>query len=308
MIRANELNRKKLFVPGIVILAFWSLATAMWRSSGEIMALFFFGYIGTSVGVGLGLYAALPKKKKPLGRRLALFLVGTFLFGFAAIAGQENMQIEGVWFGLLTGFIQAAVIHYFIAKIVGPMVFGRLWCGWACWTVMVLDLLPYKRSPGRLPGKWGWLRYLHLALSLGLVALLFFGLGYTGGVTGQAAVLWFIGGNLLYYGLGIGLAVALKDDRAFCKYACPVSAPLKLTSRFSLLKVKGDAAKCNACQACVKMCPMDIRIPDYIRNDQRVLSTECSLCQTCISVCAKDALKLSFGFDVGGNELLRERA
>jgi ferredoxin-type protein NapH len=308
MIRANELNRKKLFVPGIVILAFWSLATAMWRSSGEIMALFFFGYIGTSVGVGLGLYAALPKKKKPLGRRLALFLVGTFLFGFAAIAGQENMQIEGVWFGLLTGFIQAAVIHYFIAKIVGPMIFGRLWCGWACWTVMVLDLLPYKRSPGRLPGKWGWLRYLHLALSLGLVALLFFGLGYTGGVTGQAAVLWFIGGNLLYYGLGIGLAVALKDDRAFCKYACPVSAPLKLTSRFSLLKVKGDAAKCNACQACVKMCPMDIRIPDYIRNDQRVLSTECSLCQTCISVCAKDALKLSFGFDVGGNELLRERA
>jgi hypothetical protein len=67
----------------------------------------------------LGLYAALPKKKKPLGRRLALFLVGSFLFGCAAIAGQENMQIEGGWFGVLTGFIQAAVIHYVIAKIVG---------------------------------------------------------------------------------------------------------------------------------------------------------------------------------------------
>jgi ferredoxin-type protein NapH len=307
MVGAYQLNRKALFVPGIVMLAFWSLGTLMWRSSGAIMALFFFGYIGTSVGVGLGLYAALPKKKKPLGRRLALLLVGSFLFGFAAIAGQENMQIEGLWFGVLTGFIQAAVIHYLIAKIVGPMLFGRLWCGWACWTVMVLDLLPYKRSPGRLPGKWGWMRYLHLVLSLGLVALLFFGLGYTGGVTGRAAVLWFIGGNLLYYGLGIGLAVALKDNRAFCKYVCPVSAPLKLSSRFSLLKVQGDAAKCNACQACVKMCPMDIRIPDYVLNEQRVLSTECSLCQTCISVCAKDALKLSFGVDVGGYELLRER-
>ncbi len=307
MVSTYQLNRKALFVPGIVMLAFWSLGTLMWRSSGAIMALFFFGYIGTSVGVGLGLYAALPKKKKPLGRRLALLLVGSFLFGFAAIAGRENMQIEGVWFGVLTGFIQAAVIHYLIAKIVGPMLFGRLWCGWACWTVMVLDLLPYKRSPGRLPGKWGWMRYLHLALSLGLVALLYFGLGYTGGVTGRAAVLWFIGGNLLYYGLGIGLAVALKDNRAFCKYVCPVSAPLKLTSRFSLLKVKGDAAKCNACQACVKMCPMDIRIPDYVLNQQRVLSTECSLCETCISVCAKDALKLSFGADVGGYELLRER-
>lgn len=87
----DDLNWKKLIVPGVVMLAFWSLAVAMWRSSGEIMALFFFGYIGASVGLGLGLYAALPKKKKPLGRRVALFLVGTFLFGFAAVKGLENM-------------------------------------------------------------------------------------------------------------------------------------------------------------------------------------------------------------------------
>lgn len=52
---------------------------------------------------------------------------------------------------------------------------------------------------------------------------------------------------------------------------------------------------------------MDVRVPEYILNHQRVLSTECSLCQTCITVCAKDALKLSFGFDLGGKDLLRER-
>jgi len=53
---------------------------------------------------------------------------------------------------------------------------------------------------------------------------------------------------------------------------------------------------------------MDVRIPDYILNGKRVLSTECSLCQTCITVCARDALKLSFGFDLGGQDLLRQRA
>jgi formate hydrogenlyase subunit 6/NADH:ubiquinone oxidoreductase subunit I len=53
---------------------------------------------------------------------------------------------------------------------------------------------------------------------------------------------------------------------------------------------------------------MDVRIPEYIKNEQRVLSTECSLCQTCTTVCSKDALKLTFGFDIGGKELLRERA
>jgi ferredoxin-type protein NapH len=83
--------------------------------------------------------------------------------------------------------------------------------------------------------------------------------------------------------------------------------PLKVTSRFSLLKIGGQAAKCNDCDACEKMCPMDVRISDYILNGERVLSTECSLCQTCITVCAKDVLQLSFGFDLGGKDLLRER-
>jgi ferredoxin len=86
-----------------------------------------------------------------------------------------------------------------------------------------------------------------------------------------------------------------------------VSVPLKLGSRLALLRIEGNAERCNNCQACARMCPMDIRIPDYILNDERVLSTECSLCQTCITVCARDALKLSFGFDTGGKELLKER-
>lgn len=51
----TDLNLKKLLVPVVVMLAFWTLATVLWQSSVEIMALFFFGYIGTSVGVGLGL-------------------------------------------------------------------------------------------------------------------------------------------------------------------------------------------------------------------------------------------------------------
>jgi polyferredoxin len=172
---------------------------------------------------------------------------------------------------------------------------------------MILDLLPYKRSSGRLPGRWGWLRYGHFGLSLGLVLLLWFGLGYRAGATGLHALYWFLAGNALYYALGIGLAVALKDNRAFCKYVCPVSVPLKLGARFALLKVKGDGGKCNNCRACARMCPMDIRIPDYTQKGERVLSTECNLCQTCITVCPREALSLSFGLDVGGRELLRQR-
>jgi ferredoxin-type protein NapH len=304
----SEFTFNKLIVPGVVMLAFWAVALWGWLASGYLQPLFMFGYIGTSIGLGLGLYAVLPKQRKPIGRRLTLFLVGAFLIGFALFIGQENTQIEGLMFGLLTGVVQMAVIHYMIAKIFGPVLFGRLWCGWACWTVMILDLLPFTRPSGRLPGKWPQgLRYLHLALSLSLVLVLFFIFGFRDGATGQIAVIWFLIGNVLYYAIGITLAYVLKDNRAFCKYVCPVSVPLKVTSRFSMLKIGGDAAKCNDCGACVKLCPMDIRIPDYIKHGQRVLSTECSLCQTCTTVCAHDALKLSFGFDLGGKELLRTR-
>jgi len=301
------LDLKKLVVPAVVMLAFWGVALWGYLASGYTRPLIMFGYIGTSLGAGLGLYGVLPKRQKPLGRRLTLFLVGLFLLGFAIFLGRENAQLEGFFFGLLTGVVQMGVIHYMIAKICGPLLFGRLWCGWACWTVMVLDLLPFKRPAGWLPGKWGWLRYLHFGLSLALVLVLIYVVGFRAGAAGATAVTWFILGNLAYYVIGIGLAYALKDNRAFCKYLCPVSVPLKLASRFSLLKIGGDAAKCNDCGACVKMCPMDVRIPEYILNGQRVLSTECSLCQTCVTVCAKDALKLSFGFDMGGKDLLRMR-
>src|SRR6266540_2298571 len=303
----NKLQLKNLIVPLVVMLAFWGIAIWGFLASGYIQPIIMFGYIGTSLGVGLGLYETLPKQKKPIGRRLTLFLVGLFLIGFAIFMGHENVQIEGAIFGLLTGVIQMGVIHYMIAKIVGPLLFGRMWCGWACWTVMVLDLLPFKRPSGRLPRKFGWIRYLHFGLSLGIVLLLIYGFSFRAGATGTIAVTWFIIGNLSYYAIGITLAYILKDNRAFCKYVCPVSVPLKITSRFSLIKIAGDDAKCNDCGACVKMCPMDIRIPDYLHNNERVLSTECSLCQTCITVCAPEALKLSFGFDMGGKELLRER-
>jgi len=298
---------KKLLLPGLILLVFSTLGVVFWRSSGYLQPLFLFGYIGFSLGVGLGLYALLPKRKKPHGRRLALLMVGSFLMIFALFIGVENVQIEGVFFGLMTGVIQMAVIHYLIAKVFGPLLFWRMWCGWACWTVMVLDLLPFSRPSGRLPGRWGWLRYLHLGISFCVVLLLVLTFDYRLGAAGYTALYWFVIGNLLYYAIGIGMAYALKDNRAFCKYLCPVSVPLKVTSRFSLLKISGRAEQCNDCGACTRMCPMDIRIPDYIRNGERVLSTECSLCQTCITVCAHDALKLSFGFDLGGKDLLRER-
>lgn len=305
---AIVIDRSKRIELLVIGLALMGLAIVAWRCVGVVPTWFYYAYIIASVAIGLTLYFTLKKLDQPLRRRLVLFLIGTSLFGAAAFRDPIHalFQIEGLFFDLLAGVLLAAVIHYLIAKLIGPLLFGRVWCGWACWTALLLDQLPYKRSPGRRPGRWGWLRYVHFGVSLGLVALLWYGLGYRPGAGGPPALAWFLAGNALYFLAGVALAFALKDNRAFCKYLCPVAVPLKASSRFALLKIKGNPQKCCERRVCEKVCPMDIRIADYLQRGERVLSTECILCQACIHVCPEQALELSFGLDLGGKERLRE--
>ncbi len=76
MSNKDRFSVRKMIVPVVIMFAFLALGTVMWVSSGYVQALFFFGYIGASIGVGLGLYAGLPKRKKPWAGELTLFLVG----------------------------------------------------------------------------------------------------------------------------------------------------------------------------------------------------------------------------------------
>jgi polyferredoxin len=295
----------RLQFPAIIFSIFWTLAFVLWRKTGNPFFIFDMGYIGTSLGVGIGLYELLPRHKKPIGRRLAQFLVGIYMVGFLGLIALQNMQLEGLLFYLFTGIFSGAIIHYSIAKLFGPLIFGRGFCGWACWTAMVIDLLPYDRSKGWVPGPWRWLRYVHFLLSAGLVAALVKLFGYR--PHHWTPLWWLVIGNLLYYAAAIPLAILLKDNRAFCKYLCPIPVLMKLGSRFSPLKIGGVSERCDSCMACVKMCPMDICIPDYIKAGQRVLSTECILCNTCASVCPTSALSVTWGFDVGWKDRLQQR-
>jgi ferredoxin-type protein NapH len=288
----------KLKVPLLLFAVFWVIGISLSAALGNRFYLFNFGYIGSALGIGLGVNSLLPRKYKPWGRRLAQFLIGLYMLVFLGFFQHENMQIEGFFFYLLGGLFAGSVIHYLVAKVAGPLLFGRGWCGWACWTAMVLDLLPWRRSSHReLEKKWGFIRYIHFGLSLGTVLILWFVLIHRPESQGGGELAWLLVGNLIYYLVGIALALGLRDNRAFCKVACPIPTLQKLPARFSLLKVQGVDERCTACGACSRVCPMDIDVRAFASDGSRITSTECIQCMECIQVCPQEALRVTFKVD-----------
>lgn len=272
--------KKKILLPAAMWLVFEAIAVTLWLTKQNLFYLFNFTYIGTSLATGIFLF----QNRYRHARRVTQFLVGTYMLVYLGLLSNENMQIEGFWYYLFMGVFEAATIHYAVAKIFGPLLFGRGWCGFACWTAMILDLLPYK-IPGNPRKKWGWIRYLTFALSFVFVSALF--LAQVKDI--ERIMFWaFLVGNALYYIVGIALAFMLKDNRAFCKYICPITVFLKPMSYFSLLRVKCDKSKCISCGKCKKVCPMNVDMTDNSRRREN--GTECILCFACVEACPKKAL------------------
>lgn len=151
---------------------------------------------------------------------------------------------------------------------------------------MILDLLPFRQPQGSRQNL-GFIRYIVFAGSLALVAgLVLSQIGHL-----ERIMFWlFLIGNALYYIVGIALAFAFKDNRAFCKYICPITVFLKPMSYYSMMRVTVDEAKCVSCGKCRKVCSMNVDMTDNSRKREN--GTECILCMECIESCPKDALKL----------------
>ena len=181
---------KKYAFPIIMFLVFETVAVSLWLSLDNLFYLFNFSYIGISISLGLFLFT----KKVKNARRIVQFLVGTYMLVYLGLISNENMQIEGFWYYLFTGVFEAATIHYAVAKLFGPLIFGRGWCGYACWTAMILDLLPYK-TPQQPRKKWGFVRYIMFVISFVFVSSLF--LLQVGNM--ERIMFWsFLIGNILY--------------------------------------------------------------------------------------------------------------
>ena len=167
MMRNNVLRK---YMPSLLLfLLFETVAFTLWIIKDNLFYLLNFSYIGGCLALGTALFTA----GKRYARHFVQLAVGSYMLLYLGIISRENMQMEGFWYYLFQGVFEAATIHYAVAKIFGPLLFGRGWCGYACWTAMVLDFLPYRQPKKPRKEKLGVLRYVTFSLSLIVVSSLF---------------------------------------------------------------------------------------------------------------------------------------
>lgn len=269
-----------------------TVATVLYFTVGWWGFLVIFPWIGFCVTLGVYLQANLPQEKKSLGRRITILMILPALLLFVPIVNNENFQLEGVALLVLIGFFSKGVIHYAVAKVFGPLIWGRGFCGWACWTAAILDWLPIPKTSQVSP-RLKNIRFITFALSILIPVVLVIFLSYNvrNDYLNKNEMFWMFSGNIVYYLIAIPIAFILKDRRAFCKIACPVAIVMKAPASVSLITVKPSDQECLKCSKCNQRCPMDVDVMSFISQGKKVRSTECILCMECKIICPTGAIK-----------------
>ena len=266
--------------------------------------LIIFPWIGGWITIGSLIAVGRKGKAKDLGRRVSILMISPVFLIFLGIMQRENLQLEEtVFYALLffsSGIFTRVLIHYTIAKILGPFIWGRGFCGWACWTAAIMEWIPINENCS-VPVQYTRFRYLVFVVSI-LIPILFVLLGYdwvsnhiyedgkaiSTGKTG--ALIWFLAGNGIYYLAAVLLAFKFKKKRAFCKIACPVSLVMKSQTTIAVVQKRPSGKKCISCNVCNINCPMDVDVMSYISAGKKISSGECILCGQCRNVCPQKAI------------------
>ncbi len=187
-----------------------------------------------------------------------------------------------------------------VAIAVSVALFGRLYCTVVCplgilqWLFRsVVTLTPFRKPAKRpLPRpllvspktlwtiRLGFLALFVASASFGLVAWL-----APYGIFGRTV--------MAFAKVLIGLQIAfmllstLWRSRFWCNTVCPVGTLLGLFSRFALVRVRIDKAKCVNCNLCVRACQNGCISAD---KDKSVDHSRCVTCFGCARACKKGAL------------------
>jgi len=179
--------------------------------------------------------------------------------------------------------------------IVLAVLFGPLFCGFVCPLGTFQELVAKlgrkifkKKYNQMIPIKYDrYLRYLRY----GVLAWVSYMTAVTGKLSFEEVDPYFALFNFWSSEVAIGgiivlLAVILASlfvERPWCKYACPYGAFLGVFNLLRIFKIKRNASTCISCNACDKVCPMNIKVSDkeIVRDHQCISCMKCTSEEAC---------------------------
>lgn len=241
------------------------------------------------------------------GVRRTLLLLAFIAFPVTMNYFSPYLIVDSAFQGILNG---SAIV--FGSMFLGSLVFGRLWCGWACPAAGLQE--PLLRVNGRRVGRRADL--VKWFIWVPWIALIVFAVVRAGGYTSVDPFYGTVGGisvagdanrpviaaYVIYFLvvlLFFGLALAL-GRRGGCHSVCWM-APFMIAGRsarnqlgaWPSLRLVADSSACKKCGTCTDQCPMSLPVQEMVAA-QSMERAECILCGTCVDGCPNKAIRYEF--------------
>ncbi len=208
--------------------------------------------------------------------------------------------LETLWKFISTGGQYVSKTHLSnvvlgLGLLIGVLIVGGAFCGWACPFGAVQDLMNWIRTKlhvkdirvsARADRVLRYGRYLVVGMviyqTISTVKLWFadwdpyrtlFGLGWL--FEFNLAESWFAYGVVI-----LVLGASLFVERAWCRYACPLGGAISLLGNFGLLRIRRTDDSCKGCSVCQTPCP--VKLPVATAD---TISSNCIGCLACVQAC-----------------------
>lgn len=238
--------------------------------------------------------------------RRALLVLAFIAFPITLNYFSPYLIVDSAFKGVVNGSFAA-----FVTMLVGSLVLGRLWCGWAC-PAGALQEFAAPVNERRMKGRADIVKWLIWVPWVGLIA---FGALTAGGYRAIDLLYGTEGGisvagspdrpitvaYAIYFAviaLFIGLTFAF-GKRAGCRTLCWM-APFMIAGRWvrnrfawPALRLRASSEGCRECGKCTESCPMGLDAQALVTSGS-MEHRECTLCGSCADACPHKVIRYSF--------------